>query len=89
MRKLLARFYGSTEGLVITIGLFLALAYVVSISHEAVFASPLLGALVAPLLLVYGAAGFYLWADALARLLTAVSEVFSGAMTDALSTDRT
>ena len=84
MRKHIARFYRSTEGLVITIGLYLALAYGIWIAREELFAGPTaLSVPVSLTCLVFGAAGFFLWADALQRVLTAVSNAFSSSIQEA------
>ena len=88
MRKLAARFYASTEGLVVTIGLYIALAYAVWVCHEAAFANPVFGALLSVFSLGFGAAGFFLWADALTRALNAVSLTVSAAMANAIPGDR-
>jgi len=88
MRKLIARFYGSTEGLVITIGLYIAVAYAIWASHEAAFANPVFGTVFSVFSLFFGATGFFLWADALDRALNAVSLSVSAAMANAIPGDR-
>lgn len=71
------RFYRSTEGIVVAMSLYVALAVGISFVWPIVAASPLaLGVPFAVLTLVFGGAGLYLFADAVERVFDALNERF-------------
>ena len=79
MTRLIARFYRSTEGLVVTLGAYVLAAYAIWLIHEPLFAAPPVLAIPAALIgLVFIGFGFYLWAEATQRILTAINDTFAG-----------
>ena len=71
----LLRLYRSTEGIIVAMSLYVALAVGVSLLWPSVIAGPLVFSVpFAVFALVFGGAGLYLFADAVERVFDALAE---------------